>query len=202
MASSPYSPSGGERERRPGVGLTDTLRARVGRGELDLVETVLAVSRIPYGRPPDPTPQGVLEAWRGTCSTKHLLLAALVDETWPHVDMTLWHRVYSVRPSWATTRFGHEVASLVPRAGLVDVHTFAWADLGDGDVIIDVTFPVTEWDGTSDMALACGPGVDHEAGDEPLASKARLVATHCDATGREAFIAALADRAGELGTRA
>jgi len=62
-------------------------------------------------------------------------------------------------------------------------------------VTLDVTFPGTPpWDGSSDMPLACGPGVDVDAGDEPFATKDALVAEHCDVPAREAFIAALGAR--------
>lgn len=176
--------------------LTAAFWARTGCADLDLVDTVLAVSRIPYGRPPELSPEGVLAAWRGTCSTKHLLLAGLVEEAWPEVRLSLWHRVYTVSPRWASTRWGAEVAAAVPPAGLADVHTFARADLGSGPTVIDVTFPVEDWDRRSDMVLACGPGVDHPGGPYPLERKAALVAKHCDPELREGFIAALAHRAG------
>ena len=175
--------------------LIEALQARAGSG-LDLVETVLAVSRIPYGRPPEPSAQGVLAAWRGTCSTKHLLLAGLVEETWPDVELGLWHRIYTVIPEWAAGRFGPEVATAVPPAGLIDVHTFARADLGRRERVIDVTVPLDSWDGHSDIALACGPGCDHPAGPEPLVTKAALVSEHCDPDRREPFIAALARMSG------
>lgn len=176
--------------------LTAAFWARTGCADLDLVDTVLAVSRIPYGRPPELSPEGVLASWRGTCSTKHLLLAGLVAEAWPGVRLGLWHRVYTVDPGWASTRWGPEVAAVIPPAGLADVHTFARADLGSGPMVIDVTFLVEDWDGRSGMVLACGPGVDHPAGPYPLESKAALVAKHCDPELREGFIAALAHRAG------
>jgi hypothetical protein len=41
------------------------------------------------------------------------------------------------------------------------------------------------------MPLACGGGQDHEAGDDPWATKERLVAEHCDPSLREPFVAAL-----------
>ncbi|MBA2326481.1 MAG: hypothetical protein H0V95_07540, partial [Actinobacteria bacterium] len=62
-----------------------SLKARLDErcgSELDLVKTVLAVSRIPYGRPSVLTPDAVLDEWHGTCSTKHLLLAEMAREEW------------------------------------------------------------------------------------------------------------------------
>lgn len=175
--------------------LTEGLQARVGT-RLDLIDTVLVVSSIPYGRPPELRAADVLSAWRGTCSTKHLLLAGLVEETWPEIPLSLWHRVYRVYPDWAAARWSPEVAATIPETGLVDVHTFARADLDSGPVVIDVTFPVSSWDGHSDIALACGPGVDHPAGPEPFETKASLVALNCEPDVRELFIAALAERCG------
>jgi hypothetical protein len=175
--------------------LTEALRARVGT-RLDLIDTVLVVSSIPYWRPPELRAADVLSAWRGTCSTKHLLLAGLVEETWPEIPLSLWHRVYTVYPDRAATRWGPDVAATIPEVGLVDVHTFARAQLDSGPVVIDVTFPVSSWDGHSDIPLACGPGVDHHAGPEPLKTKAELVALHCEHEVRELFIAALAEHCG------
>ncbi len=174
--------------------LKDELETLTGREPLDLKHTVLAVSRIPYGRPSVLTPRGVLRDWRGTCSTKHLLLAAIVGEEWPDVALRLWHRPYRVTPELAKDHWGEEVADHVPREGLVDVHTFATIEREVRPVRVDVTFPLREWDGISDTPLACGPGDDIPAGSDPLASKAELVDASCDPTVREAFIAVLARR--------
>lgn len=80
---------------------------------------------------------------------------------------------------------------MVPSEGLVDVHTYALLALNGRDVRVDVTFPVKDWDGMSDMELACGPGEDSLAGPDALGSKAVLVRRRCDPAVREPFIAAL-----------
>src|SRR5262249_55067461 len=151
---------------------------------------VLGVSQIPYGRPGRPDPWGVLDEWRGTCSTKHLLLAALLDEREPENRPRLFHRVYLVSRELASTRWGPNVAAAIPPFGLVDVHTYVRLRLRR-DTLVDVTFPVTTWDGTSDLPLACGPGDDFPAGHDPLATKADLVRRFCDPSLREPFIAVL-----------
>jgi hypothetical protein len=61
------------------------------------------------------------------------------------------------------------------------------------DVTVDVTFPVSSWGGGTPLPLACGPGDDHPAGDDPLRSKAALVERWSDSAARERFIAALGD---------
>ncbi len=158
---------------------------------MTLVDVVLEISRIPYGRPRDRSARGVIAEGRGTCSTKHLLLAQIVAERWPELHPTLWHRVYRVTPALAEERWGREVARAVPRGGLVDVHTFAVVTIDGRATRVDVTFPLAAWDGVADIPLACGDGEDHPAGADALASKARLVEEHCDPAVREPFIAAL-----------
>ena len=157
-----------------------------------LHELVELVRAIPYGRPSERTAAAVLAEGRGTCSTKHLLLRELAGEAVPQADVQLLHRVYELTPALAGTLFGAPVASAVPESGLVDVHTYATALVDGRRVRIDVTFPDgPPWDGRSDMPLACGDGIDVNAGDEPLATKERLVAEHCDAASRERFVAVL-----------
>ncbi len=173
------------------TGLKARLDERCGR-ELDLAGAVLAVSRIPYGRPSVLTPAGVLAEWRGTCSTKHLLVATIIREAWPEIAPRLWHRPYVVTPELAEARWGLAVAAAVPHAGLVDVHTYATLELDGRRVTLDVTFPLAQWNGDTDIPLACGDGEDHPAGDDPMATKADLVRRYCNPAVREPFITALA----------
>jgi hypothetical protein len=155
-----------------------------GLGENPSVwELVNAVKEIPYGRPSDRSPDGVITEWRGTCSTKHALLALLLEDR-PEFDFQLFHRVYRVSPSMFP-------AAVVPSDGLVDVHTYGSLVVEGRTVAIDVTFPGEIWDGTSDMTLACGPGEDYPAGDAPWELKVSLVERFCDPSVREPFIASL-----------
>lgn len=176
--------------------LFEALAGRIG-SEPELRDAVLAISRIPYDRPSDRTPEAVLREWRGTCSTKHLLLAHLVGERWPEHRVALWHRPYTVTRDLARERWGEGVADVVPAEGLVDVHTFATVRVDGTDVPVDVTFPLDDWDGRSPLPLHCGPGTDVPAGADPLGSKAELVAEHCDPSVREPFIAALSREQGD-----
>lgn len=158
----------------------------------DFTATVNAAASMPYGRPACRTPEGALEAWKGTCSTKHVLLALVCWERFPDRQMEVWHRTYRLTPEQAEILYGPRVAEKVPPDGVVDVHTYATA-LVDGERMpIDVTFPLeTPWGGHSPMRLHCGPGRDHPGGPNPLATKALLVMEHCDPAVREPFIAAL-----------
>jgi hypothetical protein len=165
--------------------------------DASLSQVVNAVQAIPYGRPGSRTAEGVLGEWTGTCSTKHVLLARLLGEKWPEVQPRLVHRVYRVSPGWVLRRFGDEAAGAVPADGLTDVHRYLVIVLDGQELTIDATFPGDPpWDGHRPMTLACGPGRDFPARDDPAAAKAALEARYCDPQVREPFIAALARASG------
>ena len=101
-----------------------------------LAQVVNAVQAIPYGRPRSRTTQGVLGEWKGTCSTKHALLAQLLGEQWPDTCPRLVHRVYRVTRAAALQRYGRDAAAAVPAGGLTDVHRYLVITLGGQDVTI------------------------------------------------------------------
>jgi orotate phosphoribosyltransferase len=157
-----------------------------------VAELVEAVRALPYGRPSERTVEGLLRERRGTCSTKHLLLARLLAERFPESEPSIVHRVYKLDHARARELFGATAARSVPDQGLVDVHRYLTVTLGGRRLEIDATFPGRPWDGESSLPLACGPGHDYPAGDDPDAEKRTLEEQHCDPTIREPFIAALA----------
>jgi hypothetical protein len=157
--------------------------------EIDRVVEVLR--SLPYGRPQPRTEEGVVSQWKGTCSTKHMLLFRCLRELVPRSNPRLIHRVYRVTAEAAEKTFGTGAAQAVPPEGLIDVHTYLVAALDGRDVVLDVTFPGAEWDGVSNMPVAAAEGEDLPAGADPAATKAMLVEKHCDATLREPFLAAL-----------
>ena len=173
-----------------------SLLQRAGLAEnASVAEVVDAVRLMPYARPTERSAHGALTEWRGTCSTKHALLAAVLTERWPHLRPRLIHRLYRCTPEGAAHSFGPEVAATVPAEGLWDVHRYLTVELNGDRIVIDVTFPSGPgWDGASSMSIACGPGTDHLAGSDPDADKRALENAHCDPDVREPFIAALASR--------
>ena len=150
-----------------------SLIARAGLPEnASLADVVEAVRSMPYGRPTERSAQGALTEWRGTCSTKHALLAAVLAEHWPHTDPQLVHRVYRCTPEDAARSFGPTAAAAVPEEGLWDVHRYLTIELNGNRVVLDVTLPSGPgWDGASSMRVACGRGTDHAAGSDPDADK-------------------------------
>ncbi len=169
----------------------DALRAE----DAQLLDLVEAVRALPYGRPQDRTVEGMLRERRGTCSTKHLFLARMLAERFPETEPLIVHRVYTLDRARAHRLFGAQIAEVVPEDGLVDVHRYITVTLYGRRVELDTTFPGAAWDGRSPLPLACGPGDDYPADDDPDAEKRALEQQHCDPAVREPFIAALA-RAG------
>jgi hypothetical protein len=182
--------------------LYDRFSERAGLGsDAGLREVVEALRQVPFGRPAARTPEGVVAEWRGTCSTKHALLAAIAAHRFPDAEVRLRHRVYQLTPESARRLFGDEIARQVPQDGLTDVHTYATAIAGGGRITrgrrvqLDVSFRGEAWDGRSDMLLSCGEGIDDlDAGLDAVASKQELVERHCEPRLREQFIAALTRR--------
>ena len=159
---------------------------------VSLVECVEGVRGLRYGRPSDRTVVGMLRERRGTCSTKHLFLARRLAERFPETEPLIVHRVYRLDHSTARQRYGEQVAQTVAEdSGLVDVHRYLTIRLDGQRVAIDATFPGPAWDGCSALPLACGPGDDYPAGEDPDADKRALEAEHCDPAIRERFIAVL-----------
>jgi hypothetical protein len=133
----------------------------------------------------------MLRERRGTCSTKHLFLAQALRERFPETEPLIVHRVYTLDRAQAREMFGPTVAETVPEDGLIDVHRYLTITLEGQCVEIDATFAGPAWDGRSSLPLACGPGSDYPAGEDPDAEKRALEARHCDPAIREPFIAAL-----------
>jgi hypothetical protein len=151
-------------------------------------DVVEAVRRIPYGRPRFRSAEGVVRDWRGTCSTKHELLALLLNEQWPDLDPRIVHRVYDLTPDVARTLFGEAAARVVPVNGVRDVHTYMTLLIDGRRVAIDATVSGERWDGSSDMPLSCSDGTDIDGGSDPRGMKARLVAENCDPVARDRVI--------------
>ena len=158
---------------------------------MSLADLVEAIRSLDYGRPSDRSIRGMLRERRGTCSTKHLFLAEALASRFPETKPQIVHRVYRLDQQRACQLYGNRVAHAVPDAGLVDVHRYLTAVVEKERIVIDATFPGTPWDGKSPLPLACGPGRDFLAGEDPDAEKLALEDEYCDPTIREPFISSL-----------
>lgn len=134
----------------------------------------------------------MLRERRGTCSIKHLFLAQVLTKRFPETEPMIVHRVYRLDRPRAREMFSAVVTQVVPEDGLVDVHRYLTIVAEGRRINVDATFPGPPWDGRSSLPLACGPGRDYPAGEDPDAEKRALERQHCDPAVREPFIAALA----------
>lgn len=127
-------------------------------------EMFALVRDMPYARASSHDPHVVIEEWRGTCSTKHELLAALLAEA--GLRSTIMACTQEVQ--WpAALPLPPELADLFAAGRVVDLHNYLVVHAPAGDTIIDATWPLAlkrlglpanetlEW-GTN-MPIACVP---------------------------------------------
>ena len=127
--------------------LLDQLKeAAVRRGLLDAdapldAATVFRLVRdMPYKRASDRRPETIIREWRGTCSGKHYLLAALFREL--GLKTRVMAGVLRTRPDPKTTH--PDLLKLLEPVGgvFVDVHNWVEIDLPDGPMTVDATWPI------------------------------------------------------------
>ena len=109
--------------------------------ELDAATVFRLVRDMPYQRASDRRPETIIQEWRGTCSGKHYLLAALFQEL--GLNARVMAGVLRYRPDPATTH--PQLLALLDSAGgdFVDVHNWVEIDMPTGVMIVDATWPVT-----------------------------------------------------------
>ena len=116
------------------------------------------VRDMPYARASTHAPETVIAEWRGTCSTKHELLAALYAEL--GLSSTIYACTQEIRlPEGAAPELAAWNGEPV-----IDVHNYLVLHEPGGDRLIDATWPLAaraaglptnEWG--SDMRIACIP---------------------------------------------
>ena len=131
--------------------------------DLPDVPAVFALVRdMPYARAASHDPQDIISGWRGTCSTKHELLAALLAEA--GLRSTVMACTQEIRPP------AHAPAELLALTGgepVVDVHNYLIVHAPQGDMTVDATWPLAareaglpvneHWVWGQDQTIACTP---------------------------------------------
>ena len=106
---------------------------------LDAATLFYLVRDMPYQRASDRRPETILREWRGTCSGKHYLLAALFREL--GLDARVMAGVLRYKPDPARTD-PRLLALLEPVGGVfVDVHNWVEIALPSGPMSVDATWP-------------------------------------------------------------
>lgn len=182
-------------------------RGALGADEAVTLESAFRVVRdMPYARATVRTPETVLREWRGTCSGKHALLAAVLEALGYEAAIILaTHHFAADNTPWLPPHLLDEVR----RGPVPDVHTFLRVrhdPVADDWMSVDATWPLS----TRALGLPVNerltPGVDqrvacdieeiiHVPDDEdPHAMRQRILELHAgdEADRRDRFIEALA----------
>ena len=156
--------------------LLPTLRAEAERrglieaGEaLDAARAFALVRDMPYARASGRDPETTIVEWRGTCSGKHYLLKALLEELGLGVVLiAALHEYTAGNAPWLPP----ELRATVDERPVPDVHNFLRVEsdpeLGaEGWMTVDATWPLAaralglpaneRWVAGRDMTVACDP---------------------------------------------
>ncbi len=177
------------------------------RQRIDAALAFALVRDMPYERAANARPETIIEEWRGTCSGKHLLLAALLRELGR--DSLVMAALHEFTPRNAAWLPPHLLAE-VQRAPVPDVHNFLMVEHEPGWFAVDATWPLAAralglpaneaWAPGRNMTIAADIDelYDTPEDEDPLAFKQRVLADHAGAPGsparerRERFIETLA----------
>ncbi len=125
-----------------------------------LYDILNCIRDMPYGRPAHRTDiYSCLREWTGTCSDKHTLIHSLLLEL--GYAPTYWMAstpVVSTSPG-LSQQMRDEIAVA---GGFYDVHNFVSCDLGNGEIIIDLTFPSYMQQFGFSVSQDLAPGVQSE----------------------------------------
>lgn len=189
-------------------------RAAVARGlfpddqPLTAEAAYVLVRDMPYERASSREPRVTVEEWRGTCSGKHYLLKALLEEIGlPAVLIAATHEFTLQNSPWLPEHLRRELeAGPVPDVhNFLRVQPFPHTERSDEWMTVDATWPLAarrlgmpvneRFVLGVDQRLAADPiEVFHMPEDEdPQAFKERLIAVHAagQEERRDAFIRAL-----------
>ncbi|MFN8638703.1 MAG: hypothetical protein U0360_04420 [Dehalococcoidia bacterium] len=181
--------------------LPDLRAAAARRGIIEAsqrIDDALAfrlVRDMPYERSSAPSPPALIEEWRGTCSGKHLLLAAILRELGR--DSMVMHALHEFTPRNSPWLPPHLLAE-VSREPVPDVHNFLVVEDDAGWFAVDATWPLAAraiglpaneaWEPGRNMTIAADIDELYDTPDDeaPLDFKARALEDHVGAPGTPA----------------
>lgn len=128
----------------------------------ELPEVFALVRDMPYARASTHDPAGIMGEWRGTCSTKHELLAALLAER--GLNSTVIACTQEITPPPGAPP---ELLALTGGRPVVDVHNYLLVHAPGGEMVVDATWPLgaaasglpvnPAWVWGEDQVVACMP---------------------------------------------
>lgn len=148
----------------------------------EIPEAFALVRDMPYARASAHDPATILREWRGTCSTKHELLGALLAER--GVGSTVIACTQEITPPPGAPP---ELLALTGGRPVVDVHNYLIVHAPEGDMVVDATWPLSaarvglpvnpDWRWGEDQRVACTPleSWPVPAGESVAGFKARVL---------------------------
>jgi hypothetical protein len=131
-------------------------------------ETVFTLVRdMPYQRASDRRPETTIAEWRGTCSGKHYLLQALFAELGLSSQLIACTSIQPFDPA----QIPPDLQSLYEDANrcFVDVHNYLLLTVpGDGQMVVDATFPLSARKSGMVVNEAFVLGQDQQLAAKPL----------------------------------
>ena len=143
---------------------------------------------LPYRRATSRRPEAIAEEWRGTCSGKHYLLAAVLDGLGLNSQVMMGTHRFTPQN---TPHFPPELRAMTAAAPIPDVHTWLRLESPGGRWAVDATWPRSagalgmpvnhHWQPGRDMLLACDPieTCPVPAGRDPQEFKEELIREFC-----------------------
>jgi hypothetical protein len=177
------------------VNLLPLLREQAERRGLVAVDSELTpgavfalVRDMPYQRANSRESEATIQEWRGTCSGKHYLLKALLEELGFEARLVMCTHLFTAQN---TGHFPVSLRAQVCPQPIPDVHTFVRLKTEAGWMDVDATWPcqakslgMTVNDQFClgvNMRIACDPIEIFEVpqGGDPQAIKEKLIETYC-----------------------
>lgn len=152
---------------------------------LDAISFFHAVRNLPYLSTGDRSLEGILARRAGSCSSKHILLAALLNHIGIKAELQLVLGDFAT-PFRSARNIPSALAAAV-RDGVRDIHNVLRVDINGASVILDATWPDAmlpyglrvndAWNGQGDTAIAVDVQKMLGSSAEPAADKARIIAS-------------------------
>ena len=163
------------------------------RGKAGVLQAYTAVRQMAYFSGPDRTPLAALQAGRGACTAKHIILRDLLRRIGMRADVEIVEGDFAAAiPLHASQP--DDLQDMIRQRGVTDFHCRVRLARPEGDLRLDATWPDDlaaygfavnrTWTGDGDTLQAIADVVVRSSDEDVLGTKARLLADLGDATQR------------------
>ena len=155
------------------------------RGKAGVLQAYIAVRQMAYFSGPDRTPLAALQAGRGACTAKHIILRDLLRRIGMRADVEIVEGDFAAAiPLHASQP--DDLQDMIRQRGVTDFHCRVRLARPEGDLRLDATWPDDlaaygfavnrTWTGDGDTLQAIADVVVRSSDEDVLGTKARLLA--------------------------